>query len=108
MDYDELAKRIRAQARPGLVEIGEYGAVHENGRDHALLVAVVPGGVRQLVITTGFHGEEPSGPLTMGEHLLDVARWMREANVGGRIYPCINPSGFEGHHRYNASGEKPN
>jgi hypothetical protein len=28
--------------------------------------------------------------------------------VGLRIYPCINPSGFEAHIRYNLAGERPN
>jgi predicted deacylase len=108
MRYDELLAKIRGHERRGLVELAQYGEVQENGRGYPLVVAVVPGGERQLVITTGFHGEEPSGPLTMGEHLGDVARWMKEARVGGRIYVCINPSGFEAGHRYNASAEKPN
>jgi hypothetical protein len=28
--------------------------------------------------------------------------------VGLRLYPCVNPSGFEAHTRYNTSGEHPN
>jgi hypothetical protein len=28
--------------------------------------------------------------------------------VALRLYPCVNPSGFEAHTRYNVSGERPN
>src|SRR5688500_12157321 len=108
MLYGEWLEKLRAHARPGLVELESYGEVIENGRPYPLMVAVVPGGPRQLVVTTGFHGEEPAGPLTMCGHLGEIADWVRGAGIGARIYTCINPSGFEAGHRYNASGERPN
>lgn len=108
MQYDDWLAGIHAHARKGFVEIEEYGRVRENGREYPLLVASIPGGTRQLVITTGFHGEEPAGPLTMHAELGTIAGWMHEAGVGGRIYLCINPSGFEAGTRYNTSGVGPN
>src|SRR5689334_19887684 len=108
MQYDEYAARLREQAERGRVELAEYGEVVENGRRHPLFSATVPGGARRLVITTGFHGEEPAGPLTMAAHLAEIAGWVREAGITAHIFPCINPSGFEAGSRYNASGEKPN
>jgi hypothetical protein len=65
-------------------------------------------GERELVITAGFHGEEPAGPLTLQKHLGEVVRHARSRKVGLRIFPCVNPSGFERGQRYNASGERPN
>nr|WP_153868177.1 MULTISPECIES: hypothetical protein [Myxococcaceae] len=96
---------MRAHAREA--EVSEYGRVRERGRDYPLLRLTVPG-ERWLVITSGFHGEEPAGPLTLLEHFAEVAAYARERRVGLKVYPCINPSGFEAGTRYNASGEKPN
>ncbi|MGQ0506997.1 MAG: M14 family zinc carboxypeptidase [Myxococcaceae bacterium] len=105
MNYVDYVREFE-KAAAGL-ELQRYGSVHENGRDYPLLRVDVPG-ERLLVITAGFHGEEPAGPLTMREHLREVVAYARASNVALRIYPCINPSGFEAGTRYNASGEKPN
>ncbi len=105
MQFTEYADRFRQYAR--LAEITEYGLVHEGGRDYPLLRARVPG-KRLLVITAGFHGEEPAGPLTLLEHFEEVVEHARRHDVGLLVYPCINPSGFEDGTRYNRSGEKPN
>jgi len=103
--YTDYASRIRAFEDLG--EVAEYGQVLEGGQTYPLLRVTVPG-ERWLVITAGFHGEEPAGPLTLAEHLPEVVAYARRRGVGLRIYPCINPSGFEAGTRYNASGEKPN
>lgn len=105
MDYRDYLARLRACSSD--FEVVEYGSVRENGRDYPLLRLTTPG-AREFVVTSGFHGEEPAGPLTLLQHLPEFAAEARAQGVGLRVYPCINPSGFEGHHRYNASGEKPN
>ncbi|MBJ6759436.1 hypothetical protein JGU66_01595 [Myxococcaceae bacterium JPH2] len=105
MDYTDYARRIRSFA--SLADVSEYGQVLEGGREYPLFRLVLPG-KRWLVLTSGFHGEEPAGPLTLAEHLPEVIAHAKARGVGLRIYPCINPSGFEDGTRYNRSGEKPN
>lgn len=105
MQYAEYLDRFRAHARLATVE--EYAAVVEQGQDYPLLRVTTPG-ARVCTITAGFHGEEPAGPLTLLEHLPEVLEHARMRGVGLRIYPNINPSGFEVGSRYNKSGEQPN
>lgn len=102
MNYPEYLERLRRHG-----PLKEYARVTENGREYPLVRMDVPG-ARTLLLTAGFHGEEPAGPLTIVERYDDIVEHARSKNVGLIILPCINPSGFEGHHRYNASGEKPN
>jgi hypothetical protein len=94
-------------ALQGQAALFDFGSVTENGRVYPLLGATVPGS-STLIITAGFHGDEPAGPLTLLAHGPEIVRYAQDRGVGLRIYPCINPSGFEGHTRYNASGERPN
>lgn len=105
MQYAEYLDRFRAHARLATVE--EYATVVEQGHDYPLLRVTTPG-ARVCTITAGFHGEEPAGPLTLLEHLPEVLEHARMRGVGLRIYPNINPSGFEVGSRYNKSGEQPN
>ena len=56
----------------------------------------------------GFHGDEKAGPLTLLAHAAELVDYAARAASGCGIYPCINPSGFEAHTRYNMSGERPN
>ena len=105
VDYTDYARRILSYASLG--EVAEYGRVTEAGNEYPLFRITVPGS-RWLVITSGFHGEEPAGPLTLAESFPEIVAYARERDVGLRVYPCINPSGFEVGTRYNRSGEKPN
>jgi len=104
-NYQEFIRRIRDYSR--LAEVNEYARVTEGGVEYPLFRLTVPG-ERWLVITSGFHGEEPAGPLTLGQHFEEIVAYARERGVGLRVYPCINPSGFEDGTRYNRSGEKVN
>ena len=104
-NYEEYARRIRGYT--DVAEVNEYARVVEGGVEYPLFRLTVPGG-RWLVITSGFHGEEPAGPLTLAHHFADIAAYARERDVGLRVYPCINPSGFEDGTRYNRGGERPN
>ena len=61
-----------------------------------------------VLITAGFHGDEKAGPLTLLEHAAEIVDYAAARGVGLSIYPCVNPSGFEAHTRYNISGERPN
>jgi len=103
---DYLQQLLGAADATGLA-MSEYGRVDELGRSWPLLKLESTGRVR-LTITAGFHGEEPAGPLTCLHHLPAITAYARSRDVGLTIYPCINPSGFEAGHRYNASGEQPN
>ena len=105
MEFTEYVERFRRHSR--FAQVDEYGVVQEGGRDYPLLRARTPGR-HLLVVTSGFHGEEPAGPLTLMEHLEEVVDHARAHDVGLLVYPCINPSGFEDGTRYNRSGEKPN
>lgn len=105
VDYGEYLKRFREHAQ--IARLFEYGSVKEGGRDYPLVAAQTTG-KHELVITSGFHGEEPAGPITLMEHLPKIVAYAKDRDVGLRVYPCINPSGFEDGTRYNRSGEKPN
>ncbi|MBN1207134.1 MAG: hypothetical protein JXB05_19770 [Myxococcaceae bacterium] len=105
MDYTDYARLLQAHA--SLAEVAEYGRVMETGKEYPLFRLTVPGS-RWLVITSGFHGEEPAGPLTLAESFAEIVAYARARDVGLRVYPCINPSGFEAGTRYNRSGERPN
>jgi hypothetical protein len=105
VDYTDYARRL--QGHSSVAEMNEYGRVMEAGKEYPLFRLTVPG-PRWLVITSGFHGEEPTGPLTLLENFAEIAAHARAREVGLRVYPCINPSGFEAGTRYNRSGERPN
>jgi Succinylglutamate desuccinylase / Aspartoacylase family len=110
--FDELAARWRASLKD-VAEVGDYGAVVEGGRTYPLLAAAslptdIDARARTVIITAGFHGDEKAGPLTLVAHAADLFGYARARGVGLRVYPCVNPSGFEAHTRYNLSGERPN
>src|SRR4029078_11027310 len=84
-----------------------FGRVLEGGREYPL-VGLTRSGSRSVVITAGFHGDEKAGPLTLLEHAPEIVTYAAERDVGLAIYPCVNPSGFEAHTRYNVTGEHPN
>src|SRR2546423_7204681 len=105
VDYREYAARFAAHA--AVAEVRPLATVIEGGVAHELLTASTPG-PRTLLITAGFHGDEVAGPLTLLEHLPEIVAHARRRDVGLRIYPCLNPSGFTDRTRYNRSGEAPN
>ena len=104
--FGDYAARWRERV-PTPAEPFEYGRVVEDGRDFPLVGLRSPG-ARDVVVRAGFHGDEKAGPLTLLEHAPEIVAYAVERDVGLRIYPCINPSGFEAHTRYNLSGERPN
>ena len=104
--FSEFSRRWRSSLA-GVAEVADFGSVEEGRQSYPLLSATLPG-ERTVLITGGFHGDEKAGPLTLLEHALAIVAYARRYGVGLRIYPCINPSGFEAHTRYNVSGERPN
>jgi hypothetical protein len=108
VDFGEYAARWRDVVR-GVADAEEYGTVVEGGREYPLLSAArAEPGVPSVIVTAGFHGDEKAGPLTLVAHAGELFEHARARGVGLRLYPCVNPSGFEAHTRYNAGGERPN
>jgi Succinylglutamate desuccinylase / Aspartoacylase family len=107
--FSEFSRRWRASMAV-VADLEDYGVVEEGNQSYPLLSASTPGksGAGSVLITAGFHGDEKAGPLTLLAHGPEVADYARARDVALRIYPCINPSGFEAHTRYNLSGEGPN
>jgi predicted deacylase len=105
VDYREYAARFEAHA--AVAEVRPLATVVEGDVPHQLLTARTDG-ARTLLITAGFHGDEVAGPLTLLEHLPGIVAHARRVDVGLRIFPCLNPSGFTDRTRYNRSGESPN
>ncbi|HEV8543243.1 MAG TPA: M14 family metallocarboxypeptidase [Verrucomicrobiae bacterium] len=59
-----------------------------------------PGSERNLYLSTGIHGDEPSGPKTM-LRLFEENRWPK---VSLWVVPCLNPTGFRLNTRANKQG----
>lgn len=60
-----------------------------------------------LLISTGFHGEEAAGPWGLLHFLSQLDDSLFE-RVNLSILPLVNPTGFANGHRFNALGENPN
>lgn len=89
----------------------KYGTIKEKGVSYPLYKIQSEKIAKKdkiLVITTGFHGEEPQGPITIQNHEERILNYANEKGVKIIIYPCINPSGFEYNKRYNLSDKSPN
>ncbi len=105
LDYrDFMAGFLRHGA---IADIRTFAELAEGNDRYPLLVVTTPG-KRTLLITAGFHGDETAGPLTLLKHLPEIVDYARSKDVGLRIYPSLNPSGFTDGTRYNRSGESPN
>lgn len=105
MRYDELERHLQRHGALGALDV--YGEQDDGTARYPLLRFTTPGPVVCL-ITAGFHGDEQAGPITLADHLDDIVSYARDRDVGLRIYPCINPSGFDAFTRYNRRGERPN
>ena len=55
---------------------------------------------KNLYVSTGIHGDEPSGPLAV-RRLMEENHWP-DANLW--LVPCLNPTGFDLNTRENADG----
>ncbi len=101
----ELERRldlIREKGAPFLVE--NYGSVRHAGRDFALHRVLV-GSLEKprVAILAGFHRHEPAGVngvLDLLEH--DASTFIKHLTL--EVYPCVNPSGYEGGTRMTMAG----
>ena len=69
MLYTEYVERFRRLARG--VDVMNYAVVQELGRPWPLL-RLKTRGTHHCLITAGFHGEEPAGPLSVLTHLEEL------------------------------------
>ena len=83
-------------ALPGARAIGQTSA-------GPILVAELPG-APVVVVVTGQHGEEQAGPLLFAEHGEAIFAAARRLGAGLRVYPCVNPEGFDRRSRRDRSG----
>jgi hypothetical protein len=109
MTYDELIQGYRDKG----YELERYGQVKEIVRDQPRYyplykIIINPDYEKTLLITTGFHGEEFNGPISILNIFDEAVDFAKERRARYILYPCINPSGFDLHKRYNASDEEQN
>lgn len=103
--YSQLIEGFREKG----CELQIYGTVVERGREYPLYKFVVnPRCRKTLVITSGFHGEEANGPISLLEGIDKAVNYAKIMQVRLVVYPCVNPSAFELYKRYNGSNEKMN
>jgi len=105
MKYRELIRRFRNKK----IKLFSYGKVKEKGKAYELFKIVADNhSQKTLLITSGFHGEEYNGPISLLEIIDEVIDYAKKKKVNLIIYPCVNPSGFDLRQRYNASSEEKN
>lgn len=86
-----------------------YGIVKEKRKKYRLYKIIInPQYRKTLLITSGFHGEEFNGPISLLAIFDEIVACAKKARVRIVVYPCVNPSGFDLHKRYNASNETQN
>ncbi|MBC2596235.1 hypothetical protein H5P28_18355 [Ruficoccus amylovorans] len=97
-------------AHPGLSR-HRIGTVEADGLTFALEKTVLRGPSkegaphRRIALVTGFHGNEPGGPLACGRLYTDFLRdATRFAGLELHLYPASNPWGLLFSHRGNAAG----
>ena len=109
INYDQLIAEFEAKEKRLRYKLKKYGTVSEAGRKYGLFKIVIsPRHRRTLIIVSGFHGEEFNGPISLLHVFDEAVRYARQRGVRMIVYPCVNPSGFDLHKRYNASDETQN
>lgn len=104
--WTEYLAQLRQRVPAALVR--EYGRVTYARRQFSLPVVTQPGERGELILTAGIHGDETAGPLTLLRYLPVLLRHARHYHVGLRVYPCVNPSGWEQEERGNRDGYQRN
>ena len=99
--YSDYLKLLKSSIK-GL-KWSEYGNIKGN----PLVVLTSPLKKKNLFITSGFHGDEPVGPITFLRHGQTIIDMAEHFGIGLRICPCTNPTGWATGHRYNTLGERP-
>jgi hypothetical protein len=83
IDVDYLLKEFASSAESQGFKINTL----EDGR----IYAHRNGGLKKCYISTGIHGDEPAGPVTM---LYMMKTKMYPTNMDMLLFPCLNPEGF--------------
>lgn len=105
MTYLELIAGFRDKG----YKLKRYGTVREKRVNYHLYKIVINSRYRRtLLITSGFHGEEFNGPISLLAMFDDLVSYAKRKRVRLIVYPCVNPSGFDLRKRYNASNERQN
>ena len=98
--YGALLAEIMVQAEKCGAAVRTYGTTAAGP-----LVCVEVEGPRAVVIVTGQHGEEQAGPRMVARFLPALAARARSRGLGLRIYPCVNPEGFNSGTRRDRKGD---
>lgn len=101
----------KAQTRTDVV-VTEYGKILTENNTFPL-VRIASSRIETsekpiLVVTTGFHGDETCGPLTIMYHFDDIINYAHRHGVDIVLFPCVNPSGFDRRTRYNHRNQPTN
>ena len=109
--YAELYGGLVEKAADCGIACEQYGEVSWEGVAYPLLKLTSPAALEQekiIVLTSGFHGNEIAGPLSLHEHLEKIAAYAASKDVGLVIFPCVNPTGYDFGTRYNMAGQAGN
>jgi predicted deacylase len=100
-DYAQMLGEICRRRGFRLRTIGRVGPER-----FPLFMIVFPGKGKTICLTTGIHGDERSGPISM----LSFLKTYRHRASGPRLilFPCLNPSGFDRNRRRTAEHRDPN
>ena len=100
--YDELVGAWR-RLRPLGVRVREVACV---GAPRTLLIAELgEANAPAISISAGVHGDEPAAPWAL---LAIVRDGLLDPRFAYRIWPCLNPSGYQAETRFNAEGDDVN
>lgn len=101
--YAALLGRMRDLSQIGVV-VQEIGATKVGP---ILVLSQRLSGRPTLAVVAGQHGDEDAGPLMLYHHAADLFARAEAARVSLRIYPCVNPEGFDAQTRYDADWARP-
>ncbi len=105
MNADEYAHLIEAASRRAGATCERHPMRYRCGEYSMVRIAAGPDPAPILFLSAGIHGDEISGPLTLLHHLESIVADAIAAGLALRIYPLMNPSGFERRVRYNGDGD---
>ncbi len=71
------------------------------GFEIIVLKHIVSGAAKNVYISSGIHGDEPAGPVSINK-LLEKNQWPSDVNI--YLLPCLNPTGCKLHTRENEDG----
>lgn len=109
MLYEDYSDGIRsAAAMAGVLCLKASRRLYDGVYYDPLCLLNKAGSNPDVLITAGFHGEEPAGSMTILRRMGEIFDYAAVSGICLRVLPCINPTGFEDGRRYNRSGERPN